>query len=720
MVIFLAEKGVCGKQGKDFQRRKAVRNMLKKELNYPISSQTDTEDIIHGVHIPDPYRWLENLDSESTKKWITEQNEVTFDFLKRIKSRNNINQRITELWNYEKYSPFFKRGGRYFYVHNDGLQDQFVLYWMESLTAEPKVLLDPNSLSEDGTLALTNFSVSENGKLLAYGLSASGSDWQEWHVRDIDTGQDLSDHLAWVKFSGAAWTHNTKGFFYSRYDEPVEGTEFKGANYNQKLYYHRIGTLQSDDILIYERPDQKEWGFMGKVSDDGRYLLIIVWKGTHRENCVFYKDLRTDDDKVIELISDFDAKYEFIDNDGTVFYLLTDYDAPMSKVIAIDATNPKPSEWIQIIHESEDVLRSVSLINDKFVATYLHDAHSLVKIFSTTGQFISTIELPAIGSVVGFEGRRNDRETFYFFTGFTTPGSVYRYDMVSGESEQLRKPKVEFNPDYYIVKQVFYQSKDGTKVPMFITHKKDLELDGNNPTYLYGYGGFDISLTPAFSISNLVWMELGGVYAQPNLRGGGEYGKSWHEAGMKLSKQNVFDDFIAAAEWLIENKYTRSPKLAIGGGSNGGLLVGACMTQRPELFSACISDVGVFEMLRFHKFTIGWAWTSDYGSPDDPEEFKLLSNYSPYHNIDVNTSYPATLLLTGDHDDRVFPAHSFKFAAALQTTRSENVPILIRIETKAGHGMGKPTHKIIEALTDKWAFLVDILEMEHRSNKKSE
>jgi prolyl oligopeptidase len=684
----------------------------KDKANYPDSPRTDDADIIHQVRVPDPYRWLEDIGSAQTRSWIEAENQVTFEYLDHIPAREKIRQRITELWNYEKYDTPLKWGGRYFFTRNDGLQNQSVLYWLESLEAEPKVLLDPNKLSEDGTVALTGGAVSEDGQWLAYALSSSGSDWQEWRVREVDSGRDTKDHLKWVKFSTASWTHDGQGFFYSRYDEPQEEMALKGANYYHKLYYHRLGTPQAEDELVYERPDHKEWGFHGHVTEDGRYLIITVSQGTQRENGIFCKDLQAEA-PVVELLNKFDAHYAFIGNDGPVFYLMTDLDAPMSRVVAIDIAEPdRPNCKQTIIAQSTDALQSVSLVHDRFIATYLHDAHSRVKVLDKTGKVVREVELPGMGTVAGFGGRQKERETFYLFTGFTTPGTIYRYDVETGQSTVFREPKVNFDPDAYVTKQVFYQSKDGTRVPMFISYKKGLKRDGNTPTYLYGYGGFNVPLLPAFSVSNLIWMEMGGLYAQANLRGGGEYGKSWHEAGMKLKKQNVFDDFIAAAEWLIEKGYTSTPRLAIGGRSNGGLLVGACLAQRPDLFGACLMAVGVLDMLRFHKFTIGWAWTSDFGSPENPDEFKALLAYSPYHNVKPGTAYPATLIVTGDHDDRVFPAHSFKFAAALQAAQAGDAPTLIRIETQAGHGFGKPTAKLIEEQADCWAFAIQTLRME--------
>jgi prolyl oligopeptidase len=687
----------------------ATQQMIK-PYNYPAARKSDQVDDYHGVKVADPYRWLEDLDSEETRAWVEAQNKLSFGFLASIPERDALKDRITKLWNYEKYGIPFKEGNRYFYSRNSGLQNQAVLYSVTTLDAPPQLLLDPNTLSTDGTVALSGLQSSPDGKLLAYSLSASGSDWQEWKVRDVETSRDLSDHLKWVKFSGVSWTQDGKGFFYSRYDEPKEEA-LKAINYFQKIYYHKLGTPQSEDVLVYERPDQKDWLFGGTVTDDGAYLIITVYQGTDVKTRVYYKDLKAGNATVVELLDDFDASYSFIGNDGARFWFQTDLDAPRGKVIEIDTSKPARANWKTVVPETRETLQAVTLVNNRFVLNYLKDAYTQVKIYETSGKFVNEVAFPGIGSAAGFGGKASDKETFYSFTGFTTPTTIYRYDMVTGKSTIFRQPKVDFNPAAYETKQVFYTSKDGARVPMFITHKKGLKLDGNNPTFLYGYGGFNISLSPAFSVGNLVWMELGGIYAQPNLRGGGEYGEDWHQAGMKLKKQNVFDDFIGAAEWLIANKYTSTPKLAIGGGSNGGLLVGAVMTQRPKLFGAALPAVGVMDMLRFQKFTIGWAWVSDYGSSEDPEEFKALYAYSPLHNIKPGTSYPPTLITTADHDDRVWPGHSFKFAAALQEAQGGSAPILIRIETKAGHGAGKPTSKIIEEIADRWAFLVKTLDM---------
>jgi prolyl oligopeptidase len=677
-------------------------------LNYPPSHPDPTVvDVYHGQAVPDPYRWLEDLDSEQTRAWVEAQNRLTFDYLRRIPARQRLLERLTQLWNYEKYSQPFKEGGRYFYFKNDGLQNQSVLYTQESLEAEARVLLDPNTLSEDGTVALSGIAISRDGRYLAYGLSRSGSDWQEWKVRDIETGEDLPDHLRWIKFSGASWTPDGQGFFYSRYDEPPPGREYESANYFQKLCYHRLGTPQSEDLLVYHRPDQKEWGFAGGVTEDGNYLIISVWRGTDPKNLLFYKDLRDPNLPVVELIREFEANYSFVGNDGSRFWLLTDLNAPRRRLVAIDLDNPGQVQ--EVIPEAEETLQGVSLINNQFVAFYLKDAHTQIKTFALDGTYLGAIPLPGLGSASGFGGKRYDTETFYTFTSFTTPPTIYRYDFTTGRSTLFRQPQVDFDPQAYEVQQVFYPSKDGTRIPMFLVHRRGLARTGDHPTLLYGYGGFGISLTPSFSVGLVAWLEMGGVYAQPNLRGGGEYGEAWHQAGTKLNKQKVFDDFIAAAEWLVANGYTNPSKLAISGGSNGGLLVGACLTQRPDLFAAALPAVGVFDMLRFHKFTIGWAWISEYGSPEDPEEFKALYAYSPLHNLKPGTAYPATLITTADHDDRVVPAHSFKFAAALQAAQGGSQPILIRIDTKAGHGAGKPTTKLIEETADRWAFLVEVL-----------
>jgi prolyl oligopeptidase len=680
-------------------------------LDYPKAKTVDQVDDYHGVKVADPYRWLEDADSDDTKAWVEAENKLTFSYLDQIPYRGAIRDRMTKLWNYERFAVPQQQGGRYFFEHNDGLQNQNVLLVAESLNAEPRVLLDPNTLSADGTVALSGTSITDDGKFLAYGTAASGSDWMEWHVREVDTGKDLPDLIKWVKFSGASWSKDGKGFFYSRYDEP-KGTALRDANYFQKLYYHALGTSQAEDKLIYERPDNKELGFGGGVTDDGHYLVISVWQGTSPKNRLYYKDLTKPGAEVVRLLDDFDAQYQFVDNDGPVFWIQTDLDAPRGRLIAIDLRHPERANWKTVVPQGADKLESSNVVDNLFLLSYLKDAQTQVRVYELKGKLLRNVDLPGIGTAAGFGGKRKDKETFYSFTSFVSPTTIYRYDPEAGKSSVFRKPKVDFDSTQFETKQVFYNSKDGTRVPMFLTYKKGLKLDGENPTLLYAYGGFDISLTPSFSVPNLVWLEMGGIYAQPNLRGGGEYGEDWHLAGTKAKKQNVFDDFIAAAEWLISKKYTSTPKLAIRGGSNGGLLIGACVTQRPELFGATLPHVGVMDMLRFQKFTIGWAWTSDYGSSDNADDFKALYAYSPLHNLKAGTKYPPTLIATADHDDRVVPGHSFKFAATMQADQGGTSPVLIRIQTKAGHGAGKPISKIIEETADEWAFVAHSLNMQ--------
>jgi len=684
-------------------------------LQYPTARKSDVVDDYHGTRVPDPYRWLEDPDSPESRAWIEAQNRLTEAYLAAIPARTTIRDRLTKLWNYPKYGTPFRKGGRYFFFKNDGLQNQSVLYKQASLTTQPETLLDPNLLSEDGTVALSTLAVSDDGRLLAYGTSASGSDWEEFCVRDVAIGKDRPDHLKWIKFSGASWTKDGAGFFYSRYPEPTDKA-LTDVNRFQKLYYHRLGTDQAQDVLVYERPDQPDWGMNAEVTDDGRYAVLQVWLGTDRRNRVYYLDLKEAKrpkvtGEVVRLLDDFDASYSFVGNDGPVFYFLTDLDAPRKRVIAIDSRHPERARWREIIPQSADVLEGIQIIHDTFVAQYMHDASSRLRLFALDGRPVKELELPTLGSIGGISGERKDDEMFYAFTSFLYPTTIFRYDFKTGATSVFKAPTIDFDPSGYETKQVFYASKDGTRVPMFITHKKGLRLDGSNPTYLYGYGGFNISLTPAFSVAVLAWLEMGGVYAVPNLRGGGEYGEEWHQAGMHDKKQNVFDDFIAAAEFLIAQGYTSTPKLAIAGGSNGGLLVGAAITQRPDLFGAALPAVGVMDMLRFHKFTIGWAWVTDYGSADSAAQFPYLYKYSPLHNIRAGTRYPATLVTTADHDDRVVPGHSFKFTAALQAAQAGPQPVLIEIETKAGHGAGKPTSKLIEEQADRMAFLVKNLEM---------
>jgi prolyl oligopeptidase len=665
------------------------------------------EYTLHGLSISDPWFWLEDLDSAETRAWVETQNQRTFGFLEEIPQREEIRRRITELWNYSRRSVPFKEGRRYFDLRNDGLQNQWVLFVHEGLEGVPRVLLDPNTISSDGTVALVGTEACRDGSLLAYGLSRSGSDWTEWRVRDVDSGNDLPDHIEWVKFSTISWTPDSKGFFYCRYDAPKPGDEFEGQNVFHKIHYHRIGSPQSEDEQIYDRADHKEWNFNTQVTEDGRYLIIHVWAATNH-NLIFYKDLQSTS-TVVELISQFEANYQFIGNDGPTFWFLTDWEAPLGRVVSIDISGPGTPAFRTLIPETEHTLTQVTAVGGYFLACLLANAYTKVKVFALDGVYVRDVELPGIGTASGFAGRPGDPETFFDFTGFTQPTTVFRYDVSTGITTELFTPPMKFDPGRFESRQVFYSSKDGTRVSMFIVHQRGLAMDGSHPTQLYGYGGFGISITPSFSSARIAWMERGGIVAVPNIRGGGEYGEQWHQAGIKERKQNGFDDFIAAAEWLISNRYTSRSKLAIMGGSNGGLLVGACLTQRPDLFGAAVPTVGVMDMLRFHKFTIGSAWTSDYGSPDDPEEFKYLFAYSPYHNIQSGKAYPPTLITTGDHDDRVVPSHSYKFAAALQAAQGGPAPILIRVDVRAGHGFGKPVSMQIAEVVDVMAFLVKVM-----------
>ncbi len=680
-------------------------------VTYPPARRMDHVDTYHGIPVADPYRWMEDLQSAEVRSWIEAQNRVTFSFLDPIPERRQLRERLTELFNYERMGSPFRKGGRIFYYRNDGLQNQSVLWVMDRIDSAPRILLDPNTLSPDGTIALQGVSISENGSLLAYGLSRAGSDWQEWRVREIESGKDRPDILQWVKASYVSWGHDHLGFYYWRYDPPKPGEEHKAATRTPKISYHQVGRPQSEDAVIFQRADHPDWMLAGRVSQDGRSLVITIRTANEPKNMILLKDLAAPSAAPAELISTFDASYGYVGNDGPVYFFHTDSQAPMNRLIAIDA---RTRERRTVIPEAPEALIQVSLVADRFIARYLKDACSRVKIYRLDGTFERELKLPGLGSATGFMGEKPDPDTFFNFTGFTVPSTVYRFDPRTGTLELFRRPKVAFDPDRYETHQVFYTSKDGTRVPMFLVHRKGLILDGNNPTLLYGYGGFNISQTPEFSVTRIAWLERGGVYALANIRGGGEYGREWHQAGTKTRKQNVFDDFIAAAEWLIDRRYTRPAKLAIEGRSNGGLLVGACMIQRPDLFGACLPGVGVMDMLRFQQFTVGWAWASDYGSIENETEFKTLRAYSPYHNLKPGTRYPPTLITTADHDDRVFPAHSFKFAAALQAAQAGPGPILIRIETDAGHGAGTPTAKLIEEVTDKLSFLIATLCKEPR------
>jgi prolyl oligopeptidase len=685
-------------------------------IAYPPTHTCEQVDDYHGTLVADPYRWLENTDSPETRAWIEAQNKATFAFLDRIPEREKIRERLTELWDYAKAWAPIKRGGRYFQLRNSGLQNQDVLFVLDRLDGEPRALLDPNALSADGTIALTSWEPSPDGRWLAYATSAAGSDWLTWRLRDVATGSDLPDVIEWSKFSTASWCADSSGFYYARYDAPAPGTDYSGVNYYQKVFLHRLGEGQAQDSLIYERPDEKEWGFGAQATEDGRYLILEVWQGTDVRNRLFYQDLASGG-PVVELIAQVEAAYHFVGNDGPVFYLRTDFQAPRGRLIAVDTEHPERESWQTLIPEGSDVLSEVRLVHDEFIALYLHDAHHQILRFARSGAPLGAIELPTLGSIpslgdsLQLTGQRSDDELFYAFQSFLYPVTIFRYDLARDEGGLLFAPPLDFDASSFVTRQAFVPARDGTQIPMFLTHRRDLTLNGQNPTLLYGYGGFSISLVPTFAASRLAWLEMGAVYVSANLRGGGEYGEEWHQAGMLHNKQNVFDDMIACAEYLIASGITSPPRLSIMGGSNGGLLVGACLAQRPELFGAAVPVVGVMDMLRFQQFTIGWAWVSDYGSADDPEEFKTLIAYSPLHNLRPGTHYPATLILTGDHDDRVVPGHSFKFAAALQAAHAGDAPVLIRIQTRAGHGFGKPTAIVIQEAADIWAFLVEVLGM---------
>jgi len=687
-------------------------------ITYPVTRKSDVADDYHGTTVADPYRWLEDVDSPETRAWVEAENRVTFAYLEQIPERERIRRRLTELWDYPKYGAPFKKGGRYFFFKNSGLQNQSVLFSQSSLTAQAEVLLDPNTLSPDGTVALSILAFTEDGRTMVYGTSGSGSDWQEFRVRDIATRLDRSDHLKWIKFSSAAWTHDGAGFFYSRYPEPAAGADpLLQVNHNQKVYYHRLGTEQAADRMIYERPDHPDWGFSVEVSADGRYAVYSVWLGTDRRNRIYYQDLGDPqhprvEAPVIRLLDDFDASYGFVGNDGPTFFFQTDSNAPRGRVIAVRTTDPTPSAWRELVPQALDVIEGSQIVHNTFVIRYLHDAYSQIRTFALDGTPRGEVPLPTLGSIVQVTGEPRDTEMFYAFTSFLYPTTIFRHDFTTGKSTVFKAPEISFDPTKYETIQVFYTSKDGTRAPMFLTYKKGLRKDGSNATYLYGYGGFNVNMTPGFSIGVLAWLEMGGVYAQAVLRGGSEYGEEWHQAGMLERKQNVFDDFLAAAEYVVAERYTSPAKLAIGGGSNGGLLVGAVVNQRPELFGAVLPAVGVMDMLRFHKFTIGWAWVTEYGSADSVGQFPFLYHYSPIHNVRPGTHYPPTFITTADHDDRVVPGHSFKYAATLQAAQGGPAPVLIRIETKAGHGAGKPTAKVIEEQTDRWAFLVHNLHMQ--------
>ena len=683
----------------------------------PPTRKCDQVDTYFGTQVADPFRWLEDDNAPETKAWVEAQNKVTAEYLAAIPERKAILERLRVLSNYEKFTAPRKEGRNYFYTHNAGLQNQAVVYVTTDPAREGRVLLDPNALSREGTMALSGMTPSPDGKLLAYAVSSAGSDWQVWKVKDVATGRDLPDEIQWCKFGAVAWTRKGTGFYYVNYAAPREGDALKGMTKGPRVRYHALGTPQEHDLLVYERPDQPEWYLAPAVSDDGRWLIIHVGKGDAPEAAVFLQDLRRPGSKLQPFLDRFDAKYAVVDVKGDTFFVLTDQGAPRNRLVAIRRGHADPGAWTELIPQAPGtaVLESVSLTGGRFVASWMKDVHTVITFHDLKGRRQGELPLPGLGTASGFHGRASDREAFYTYTSFNTPPSIHRYDFATGRSTLLHAAKAAFDPAAYEVDQVFYPSRDGTQIPMYLVHRKGLVLDGGNPTLLYGYGGFDVSLTPSFNPARIAWLELGGLYAQPNLRGGGEYGKAWHDAGRLANKQNVFDDFIAAGEWLISHKYTSTPKLAINGGSNGGLLVGACLDQRPDLWGAAVPEVGVMDMLRFHKFTVGWGWKGDYGSSDTEEGFATLIKYSPLHNLRPGTAYPPTLVLTSDHDDRVVPAHSHKFTATLQAAQAGPAPILTRIGKNAGHGAGKPTAKVLEERADVYAFLLKTLGM---SNQK--
>jgi len=675
----------------------------KKAFEYPETAKVDTVDVYFGTEVPDPYRWLEDDMSPETEAWVKAQNEVTFSYLEEIPFRNDLKERMTEIWNYPKMGVPSREGDYFFYSYNTGLQNQDVIFVKEELDGEGKVFLDPNTFSDDGTVALSGFSVSNNTKYVAYGISRKGSDWREFFVKEVESGKELDDHLRWIKSSGIAWYGD--GFFYSRYDEPAPGNELKGENLNSRVLFHRVGTGQSEDMLIYKDDQHPDRSFSMGVTEDEKYMILYVTESTSG-NAIAFRKAGLDSKPFYWLEKGFENDHHVIGNHGDHLYVRTNYQAPRYRLVRIDLDKPDKEHWVDVIPEHEkNVLESVRLAGGAILAVHLQDAYNVLHLYDLEGTVLHQIELPGIGSIDGISARMEHDTAFYSFSSFDYPPAIFLYDIKNNQSGRYYTTEVDFDADRYETKQVFYESKDGTRVPMFIVHKKGLTLDGNNPTLLYGYGGFNITYTPSFSTTRAVWLEQGGVFALANIRGGGTYGEEWHKAGTLLRKQNVFDDFIAAAEYLIANDYTSNSRLAIYGGSNGGLLIGAVINQRPDLFAVAVPMVGVMDMLRFHKFTIGRYWTVDYGSSDDPEQFEYLYGYSPLHNISEDKEYPAVLVTTGDHDDRVVPAHSFKYIATLQEKYKGNHPVMVRINTDAGHGAGKPTAKLIEEYSDIWSFI---------------
>ncbi len=686
----------------------------KTVFEYPQARKGDVVDNYHGAEVTDPYRWLEQDvgTADEVARWVEAQNLVTFDYLKSLPGRASIEKRLTALWDYEKFGTPFKRGGRYYFYKNDGLQNQYVLHVQDDLESEPRVLIDPNTWSDDGTVALGETSPSPDGRYFAYSIQDGGSDWRTWKIKDMMTGEDLDDKLEWVKFSNVSWLPDGSGLFYGRYQKPEAGAELQSLNLNMQVYFHKVGTDQSDDELVFEKQDQPEWTFGNSVTDDGHWLVVTSSTGTDFRNRVFVKNLKAESE-FVTIVDDFNVGYSLLGNEGARLYFLTTDDAPNRRIIAVDMDNGGAIS--EVVAQTDNVAQTMSYIGGRFVVEYLKDAKSLVTVYSVNGEKLYDVTLPGIGSVGAISGNADEDEMFFSFSSFNAPQTIYRADVKTGESKIFKSSNVDFNPDDYTVSQVFYPSKDGTQVPMFVAHKKGLDISKGVPTLLYSYGGFNVSLTPGFSVGRLAWMEMGGIFALANIRGGGEYGEKWHKAGTKLNKQNVFDDFIAAGEYLIENGYTTKQKLSVQGGSNGGLLVGAVVNQRPDLFGAALPAVGVMDMLRFQNFTAGRFWVDDYGSSENKEEFQALYAYSPYHNLKPR-DYPAVLVTTADRDDRVVPGHSFKYAARLQEMQQGSTPVMIRIETRAGHGAGKPTEKIIEELADEWAFLKQHLGLELPEN----
>lgn len=683
----------------------------QRKLLYPQTAKVDTVDVYFGVKVPDPYRWLENDTSSATAAWVQAQRKVTNEYLSKIPFRDKLLKRLTELANYEKISLPSKKHGKYIFYKNDGLQNQSVVYMQDALNGVPRVFLDPNKLSADGTVALQGLSFSKDAKYAAYLISRSGSDWMEIYVMDAVTGRLLDDHLKWVKFSDAAWQGD--GFYYSAYDAPIQGKELSNVNENHKVYYHKLGTSQSEDKLVYQNPKYPRRFYTSSLDED-ETMQFLYESGDGRGNALYVKDLSKPDAAFRLMASDMDYSYSPVEVFNGKIYIYTTYKAPKGRVMVTDINKPELKDWVELIPESKNVLSSVSIIGGKLFLTYDKDAANHAFVYGLDGTQIQEIKLPSLGSVA-FSGEKDDKECFFGFTSFTIPGATYKYDMDKNTYELFRAPKVQFNANDFVTEQVFFASKDGTKVPMFLTYKKDLKKNGKNPVLLYGYGGFGISMNPGFSVSRIPFLENGGIYVQVNLRGGSEYGEEWHIAGTKMQKQHVFDDFIAAAEYLIKEKYTNKGKIAILGGSNGGLLVGACMTQRPDLYKVAVPEVGVMDMLRYHRFTIGWNWASDYGTSHDSKEmFEYLKGYSPLHNLKPGVKYPATMVTTADHDDRVVPAHSFKFAATLQACNKGNNPTIIRIDSKAGHGGGKPMAKVLEEQADTYGFIMYNLGMKYK------